>query len=229
MLKYEAFFSYFSLFYCILQRLFFLNGEQDLSSFLLADLGLVKYPSYTCNILHHIFPTRSDLLTYEEVSICLLTENVTCGFLFWLAIICTQAIEVAQVLDQSLDENNIDTVISCIEVSHGHISTPRNTMAHSLISESEGTFLSHFSASWVYSKVATLGVSFFERERRYFCVLLLCICKFSNDWVTLLFIDKCPLGEPTTGVKTDTGNPFYSIWNGRYVDSVVKYDTVMFD
>eukprot|EP00268_Persea_americana_P059824 TRINITY_DN7387_c0_g1_i9.p1 TRINITY_DN7387_c0_g1~~TRINITY_DN7387_c0_g1_i9.p1 ORF type:complete len:975 (-),score=160.16 TRINITY_DN7387_c0_g1_i9:347-3271(-) len=125
------------------QRLLFLNGEQDLSSFLLADLGLVKYPSYTRNISHHIFPTRSDLLAYEE------------------------AIEVAQVMDQSLDENNIDTVISCIEVSHGHISTPRNTMTHSLISESEGTFLSHFSASWVYSKVATLGVSFFERERRY--------------------------------------------------------------
>ena len=120
---------------------------------------------------------------------------------------------MAQVMDQSLDENNIDTVISCIEVSHGHISTPRNTMTHSLISESEGTFLSHFSASWVYSKVATLGVSFFERERRYFCVLLFCICKFSNDQLLLLLIDKYPLGEPTAGVKTDKGNPLHSIGN----------------
>ena len=120
---------------------------------------------------------------------------------------------MAQVMDQSLDENNIDTVISCIEVSHGHISTPRNTMTHSLISESEGTFLSHFSASWVYSKVATLGVSFFERERRYFCVLLFCICKFSNDQLLLLLIDKYPLGETTAGVKTDKGNPLHSIGN----------------
>lgn len=30
------------------QRLFFLNGEQDLSAFLLVDLGIVKYPVYKC-------------------------------------------------------------------------------------------------------------------------------------------------------------------------------------
>lgn len=50
-----------------MQRLFFLNGDQDLSSFLLVDLGLVKFPDYTCNISHCIFQERSDLLEYEEV------------------------------------------------------------------------------------------------------------------------------------------------------------------
>lgn len=51
-----------------MQRLFFLNGDQDLSSFLLVDLGLVKFPDYTCNISHRIFQERNDLLEYEEVS-----------------------------------------------------------------------------------------------------------------------------------------------------------------
>lgn len=50
-----------------MQRLFFLNGEQDLSSFLLADLGIVKYPTYSCIITESIFSYRNDLLAYEEV------------------------------------------------------------------------------------------------------------------------------------------------------------------
>ncbi|KAH7858227.1 hypothetical protein Vadar_021534 [Vaccinium darrowii] len=29
------------------ERLFFLNGEQDLSAFLLVDLEIIKYPDYT--------------------------------------------------------------------------------------------------------------------------------------------------------------------------------------
>lgn len=53
---------------CInLQRLFFLDGELDLSTFLLVDMGIVKYPSYNCIILDQIFSCRDDLLSYEEV------------------------------------------------------------------------------------------------------------------------------------------------------------------
>ncbi|GMP55316.1 hypothetical protein CsSME_00020169 [Camellia sinensis var. sinensis] len=68
------------------ERLFFLNGEQDLSAFLLVDLGIVKYPNYNCIISNQIFSSRNDLLAYEE------------------------AIEVAQIMDQSIDENNNDFV-----------------------------------------------------------------------------------------------------------------------
>ncbi|KAF5199410.1 Fanconi-associated nuclease 1-like protein [Thalictrum thalictroides] len=125
------------------QRLFFLNGDQDLSAFLLVDLGLVKYPTYNCKISNHIFPGRSDLLAYEE------------------------AIEVAQVMDESVDENNNEMVIRCVEISDGRISNyPGNVILPSS-PNSAGTFLSFFSASWVYSKVVTLGISFLEHERRY--------------------------------------------------------------
>ncbi|PIA29938.1 hypothetical protein AQUCO_05800189v1 [Aquilegia coerulea] len=125
------------------QRLFFLNGDQDLSAFLLVDLGLVKYPTYNCKISNHIFPDRSDLLAYEE------------------------AIEVAQVMDESIDENNNEMVIRCIEISDGRISNYPGNVFQSSSPNPAGTFLSFFSASWVYSKVITLGVSFLEHERRY--------------------------------------------------------------
>ena len=55
----------------VLQRLFFLNGEQDLSAFLLVDLGIVKYPTYNCIISEQIFSSKSDLLAYEEVLVSL--------------------------------------------------------------------------------------------------------------------------------------------------------------
>lgn len=57
-----------------MQRLFFLNGEQDLSAFLLVDLGIVKYPTYNCIITEQIFSCLCDLLAYEEVFICVYLE-----------------------------------------------------------------------------------------------------------------------------------------------------------
>ena len=124
------------------ERLFFLNGEQDLSEFLLVDLGIVKYPAYNCIFTDQIFPDRSDLLSYEE------------------------AIEVAQIMDESLDENNNEFVSRCVEISTSNVSSfvEEDRSAHS---GSMAAFLSRFSASWVYSKVIMLGVSFLEHEQRW--------------------------------------------------------------
>ncbi|MCD7461973.1 hypothetical protein HAX54_047477 [Datura stramonium] len=154
------------------ERLFFLNGEQDLSAFLLVDLGIVKYPAYNCIFTDQIFPDRSDLLSYEE------------------------AIEVAQVMDESLDENNNELVSRCIEISASHVSSfvEEDRSSHS---GSMAAFLSCFSASWVYSKVILLGVSFLEHERRYkdaIDLLKLLLVKFKSDrrrgyWTLRLSID----------------------------------------
>ncbi|MCL7050723.1 hypothetical protein MKW94_002963 [Papaver nudicaule] len=119
------------------QRLFFLNGEQDLNAFLMVDLGLVKYPAYTCIVHNQIFPSRADLLAYEE------------------------ALEVAQIMDESLEGDDADKVRSCIELSDARIS---------ISGEATGpirAFHSSFSDSYIYSKVVTLGISYLERERRY--------------------------------------------------------------
>ncbi|CAA0829119.1 Fanconi-associated nuclease 1 homolog [Striga hermonthica] len=124
------------------ERLFFLNGEQDLSAFLLVDLGIVKYPAYRCIVSEPIFLNRSDLLLYEE------------------------AIEISQIMVESLDENKSELILRCIEISVSRMSISFEEDKSSG-GESTATFQSHFSASWVYSKVALLGVSFLEREKRY--------------------------------------------------------------
>ncbi|KAL5200769.1 hypothetical protein ABZP36_021972 [Zizania latifolia] len=124
------------------QRLFFLNGDQDLSSFLLVDLGLVRFPVYACTISHHVFRERSDLLQYEE------------------------AIQVAQVMDESLDNNNMEMMTRCIELSENRLN-PALKEENATIAEPPPSFFSRFSASWVYSKILTLGVSVYERGRRY--------------------------------------------------------------
>lgn len=75
----------------------------------------------------------------------------------------SQAIEVAQIMDQSLEENNSELVLRCIELSDSRIS-------NSTVKGSESPlvpFFSCFSASWVYSKVVLLGISFLEHENRY--------------------------------------------------------------
>ena len=59
----------------MLQRLFFLNGEQDLSSFVLLDLGIIKYPIYKCIDSDQIFSDRTKLLAYEEVFYLSILQN----------------------------------------------------------------------------------------------------------------------------------------------------------
>ncbi|XP_058736594.1 fanconi-associated nuclease 1 homolog isoform X1 [Vicia villosa] len=124
-----------------IERLFFLNGEQDLSSFLLVDIGKIKYPTYTCTILEPIFSNRMDLLAFEE------------------------AIEVAQVMDEALDANKTDMVLRCIKIAESRVSAVLPIQYST--SKTVSTFHHLFTASWVYSKVVTLGISFLEQERRY--------------------------------------------------------------
>ncbi|CAL5191400.1 unnamed protein product [Lathyrus oleraceus] len=124
-----------------IERLFFLNGEQDLSSFLLVDIGKIKYPTYTCTILEPIFSNRMDLLAFEE------------------------AVEVAQVMDEALDANKTDIILRCIKMAESRVSTVLPIQYST--SKSVSTFHNLFTASWVYSKVVTLGISFLEQERRY--------------------------------------------------------------
>ncbi|KAL5542879.1 hypothetical protein UlMin_010589 [Ulmus minor] len=125
------------------ERLFFLNGEQDLSSFLLVDLGLVKYPTYNCIITEHIFSERKDLLAYEE------------------------GIELAQITDQALDENNNGLVLRSIKIAESRIPNTSIRAIETSTSESLVSLNYCFSAPWVYSKILLLGVSFLEREHRY--------------------------------------------------------------
>lgn len=170
------------------QRLFFLNGDQDLSSFLLVDLGLVKFPDYTCNISHCIFQERSDLLEYEE------------------------AIRVAQLMDESLDNNNMEIVTRCADLSENQLCTMPKEENENL-PESPPSFFSCFSASWVYSKILTLGVSVYERERRYadaIRILKILLSKVASGgrrgyWTLRLSVDLEHMGRPNESLSIAEG------------------------
>lgn len=155
------------------ERLFFLNGEQDLSSFVLLDLGIIKYPTYKCIDSEQIFSDRTKLLAYEE------------------------AIEVAQLMDESLDSEDSGTVLNCIRIAETRITS----------SSSEPALLAAFNcftAPWVYSKMVLLGVSFLENQKRYnqaVHLLRRLLSCFSCDgrrgyWTVRLSTDLEHMGRP---------------------------------
>ncbi|KAK1325014.1 hypothetical protein QJS10_CPA01g02277 [Acorus calamus] len=92
----------------------------------------------------------------------------------WVRVSCTadlllwrvQALDVAEMMDHSLDANDLDTVMRCIEISDDFMSSSCKNISLTPFPDA-ATFLSCFTASWVYSKVVALGVSFFECEQRY--------------------------------------------------------------
>ncbi|WZZ07975.1 hypothetical protein YC2023_093896 [Brassica napus] len=158
------------------ERLFFLNGEQDLSSFVLLDLGIIKYPIYKCIDSEQIFSDRTKLLAYEE------------------------AIEVAQLMDESLDCEDSGTVLKCIMIAETRISSS---------SSSESALFNCFTAPWVYSKMVLLGVSFLENQKRYnqavYLLRRLLSC-FSCDgrrgyWTVRLSTDLEHMGRPNESLS----------------------------
>ncbi|CAM9004065.1 unnamed protein product [Rhodiola kirilowii] len=136
----------------------FLERRARSVCFLLADLGIVKYPAYKCMTMDKIFRSRSDMIYFEE------------------------AIEVAQIMDQFIEENNLETVAQCIKLSDLGLSC---TSEHAAQSETAASFLSRFSASWVYSKVVFLGISFLEKEHSR-----------RGYWTLRLSIDLEHIGRP---------------------------------
>ncbi|KFK36099.1 hypothetical protein AALP_AA4G077200 [Arabis alpina] len=160
------------------ERLFFLNGEQDLSSFVLLDLGIIKYPSYNCTDSEHMFSNRTQLLAYEE------------------------AIEVAQLMDESLDNEDSRTVLKCVMIAETHISSCSLDFARVAA-------FNCFTAPWVYSKVVLLGVSFLENHKRYnHAVNLLrrLLSCFSCDgrrgyWTVRLSTDLEHMGRPNESLS----------------------------
>jgi len=76
-----------------------------------------------------------------------------------------QAIEVAQIMDEALDTNKIEVVLRCIKIAESRVSTDFPDRYST--SESVSSIRHLFTASWVYSKVVTVGISFLEQERRY--------------------------------------------------------------
>lgn len=78
-----------------------------------------------------------------------------------------QAIEVAQLLDESLDENNNENILSYVKVADSRLDTVAENVGGVSSYSSSASFLFYFTPSWVYSKVILVGVSYLEQRRRY--------------------------------------------------------------
>ncbi|CAD7696975.1 unnamed protein product [Ostreobium quekettii] len=159
-----------------LQRLFFLNESQDLSSFLAVEYGAIKWPHYNVNVAHSAFTTQEHLMQYEE------------------------AIGHAQVLDDALEIDDMDAAEAALEpvwrsIRNGDHKRVAWTSPHEALGEEPpaGTcpsrppneanltaqcsvhanqpkpplFLARFCSAWVHVGMATVGVSILEKRRQY--------------------------------------------------------------
>ena len=72
---------------------------------------------------------------------------------------------MAQVMDESLDNEDMEMVLRCTDFSENRLCTMLKE-EDSRLAESRPSFYSCFSSTWIYSKILTLGVSVYERERR---------------------------------------------------------------
>jgi Fanconi-associated nuclease 1 len=63
-------------------------------------------------------------------------------------------------MDESLDNEDPQTVLKCIIIAETRISSSSLDSAHAAA-------FNRFTAPWVNSKVVLLGVSFFENQKRH--------------------------------------------------------------
>ncbi|GJN00799.1 hypothetical protein PR202_ga18012 [Eleusine coracana subsp. coracana] len=125
---------------------------------------------------------------------------------------CGQAIRVAQVMDEALDDNNMEMVTRCIDLSENRLCT-MSKIEIATSSQPLPLFFSRFSASWVYSKILTLGVSVYERDRRYtdaIRILKLLLRTVASDrrrgyWTLRLSVDLEHVDRPNESLSIAEG------------------------
>ncbi|GJN29527.1 hypothetical protein PR202_gb17755 [Eleusine coracana subsp. coracana] len=123
-----------------------------------------------------------------------------------------KAIRVAQVMDEALDDNNMEMVTRCIDLSENRLCT-MSKIEIATSSQPLPLFFSRFSASWVYSKILTLGVSVYERDRRYtdaIRILKLLLRTVASDrrrgyWTLRLSVDLEHVGRPNESLSIAEG------------------------
>eukprot|EP00884_Botryococcus_braunii_P020868 jgi/Botrbrau1/7465/Bobra.0095s0003.2 len=135
------------------QRLFFLNEGHDLSRFTVTDMGVLKYPSYTVHRTRPVFPDREALLEYEA------------------------ALQHAAQLDAALEAGDNEATEAALapaleairEGRHKEKALALQYGQCCLDSSSSGSvpFVLRYSAAWVFTAMATLAVSWLEKQRRY--------------------------------------------------------------
>ncbi|KAL0053594.1 hypothetical protein WJX82_008086 [Trebouxia sp. C0006] len=171
------------------QRLFFLNEAQNLSSFLIADLGVAKYPSYAVTRSRSVFTTRQDLLDYE------------------------QALQHAAELDNALEDLDTDAADKALEPAFAAINADLHKQQPSACaggcSATQMPFFLRYSSAWVYAAMATTGVSLMEKRKQWQQAVELlqqllggvCCLRRRGEWWTRLSLDLEHLGRPDQSLE----------------------------
>ena len=168
------------------ELLFFLDETHDLSSFLMQELGIMRWPSYKQRISRSVFPDSSSLEAYSH------------------------ALRQETALEAAIRKNALSEIERLLEPAWKVLSLnlhkapwtgggPRDALPNdvSFPGKAPPLFLARFSATWVYVRMATEGVTFLEKRKRHEkCVeLLRCLlggnaCPSKRGlWWTRLIID----------------------------------------
>ncbi|KAL0039350.1 hypothetical protein WJX79_004346 [Trebouxia sp. C0005] len=171
------------------QRLFFLNEAQNLSSFLIADLGVAKYPGYAVTRSRSVFTNRQDLLDYE------------------------QALQHAAELDNALEDLDTDAADKALEPAFAAINADLHKQQPSACgggcSATQMPFFLRYSSAWVYAAMATTGVSLMEKRKQWQQAVELlqqllggvCCLRRRGEWWTRLSLDLEHLGRPDESLE----------------------------
>ncbi|GMH37362.1 hypothetical protein BSKO_05235 [Bryopsis sp. KO-2023] len=153
------------------QRIYFLNESHSMTSFITADIGIVKWPEFCLSVKRPAFDSREALLDYE------------------LAVESAHRLEEAV---ESKDDAGMEAALQpawkCIEegghklvdwqsgAKTGQIDPPNPVKNRK--PPVKPLFLARFCSAWVYVKMATVGVSLLEKNGRHeeavdklFCLL----------------------------------------------------------
>lgn len=170
------------------RRLFFMSERQDLSRFLVTDLGITRYPEYRLNRPTSGFATRQHMLQYEA------------------------ALMDAARLDAAFEDGDLPAAEaalipawSCLD-SSGHKEAALSNTAAAMGGQ---PYLRAYTAAWVYVTMATAGVSLMEKKRRYgdateiLRQLLggVCCSERRGEWWSRLSINTEHLGRPLEALE----------------------------
>ncbi|KAK9865184.1 hypothetical protein WJX84_006907 [Apatococcus fuscideae] len=134
-----------------INRLFFLNEGQGLSHVQVADMGILKYPPYKVWRTRPAFQDRAALDAYEL------------------------ALRHAARLDHALEAGDLAAAENALEparaaLAAGMHKAPAGSASEPTEAAERGSsmpFLMRYTAGWIYTAMATAGVSLLEKQRRY--------------------------------------------------------------
>lgn len=141
----------------VAELLYFLDASQDLSTFLLQELDIQKWPHYRQRKTHRVFPDRSAFDAYSN------------------------ALQLEVSLEKAIENKNSDAIEDCLgevwsaldDGKHKDVSWTSNGSLEALpnkpvvVANAVPLFLARFTAPWVITKIATTGIGHLEKQKRF--------------------------------------------------------------